>query len=304
MSKVILSGAAGFVGSHVYDLLIKEGHEVCCIDDLSSGKRENLPKKVDIAIISVCDFYSVMAEFVDMEPDAVIHLAAQPSICSSIDCPTKDANVNIMGTLAMITAAKKLNVKKFIFSSSAAVYSDTFYHLKPIDETDPILPSSPYGISKFTAESYIRHLMPREGIVLRFANVFGPKQVPLGENQVIPRMIRHFEKGDPFFIHGDGEQKRDMVFVEDVAEACVMALNGKAGTYNIASGESVSVNQITRYMEQIYDLDGYAWEHDEKTDPRRDTCMQVNRAKLGLGWRAVTPFYEGLKQTVDWWKKK
>jgi UDP-glucose 4-epimerase len=250
MSKILCTGAAGFIGSHVVDLLLKEGHEVWCIDDLSTGKRNNLPKKIEFAHVDVRGWYDLVSEFVDCEPEVVIHLAAQPAISTSWNNPIMDGFTNVIGTLNVIRASQKIGVKRLIFSSTSAVYWDGL--LKSIEENDTLSPQTPYGVSKLAAETYVRMLMPEEGTVLRFGNVYGPRQVPLGENQVIPRMIQHFERGDKFFIHGDGNQARDFIYVEDVARAVLCAIEGRPDTYNVASGKAVSVNRIAAHIEEIY----------------------------------------------------
>lgn len=301
MSKVLCTGSCGFIGSHVVDLLLKEGHDVWCIDDLSSGLRSNLPEKIEFAEINVASWYDLVAEFVDCEPEIVIHLAAQPSICESFDNPIRDGHVNVMGTLNVIRAAQKIGAQQLIFSSTSAVYWD-FYSDLPIPEEWPRIPSTPYGISKLAAESYVRLLMPENSVVLRFGNVYGPRQVPLGENQVVPRMIRHFEKGDEFFIHGEGTQQRDMIYVEDVARACLQSMGDKFGIYNIASGKAVSVNKIASIIEEIYEVPGYKWQYDDKTDPRVKVELSIIRAQEELGWHPEVSLVDGLARTVKWWE--
>jgi len=301
--KILCTGAAGFVGSHVVDLLLAQGHEVLCIDNLSTGLRSNLPKDVSFVNINVCSWFDLVAEFVDFEPEAVIHLAAQPSICESFDNPIRDGHINVMGALNVIRASQKVGVERLVFSSTSAVYwsAHTDYST-PEDFLK--LPESPYGISKLAAESYVRLLMPENGVVLRLGNVYGQRQVPLGENQVVPKMILHFLKGDEFFIHGDGEQKRDMVHVKDVAQACYQAITGTPGVYNIASGQAVSVNCLSAMIEDIFEVPGYKWQHDDKMDPRKKVELDIAKALEGLKWRPEISLETGLRETVDWWKKQ
>jgi UDP-glucose 4-epimerase len=301
MSKVILTGAAGFIASHIYDLLIKEGHRVLCIDDLSSGKRENLPPDADFIKVNVASWYDLVAEFVDFEPEVVIHLAAQPSICESFDNPIRDGHVNVMGTLNIIRASQKVGVERLVFSSTSAVYAEIPTE-NPMHEEFPCHPQSPYGVSKMAAESYVRLLMPSNSTVLRFGNVYGPRQVPLGGNQVVPQMILHFLKGDKFYIHGDGNQERDLVYVNDVAQACLLAITGKTGIYNISSGRAISVNCIATAVEELFDVPGYLWQHDDQQDPRRKVELFIAQAMTGLGWEPKIELKDGLQKTVDWWK--
>jgi UDP-glucose 4-epimerase len=301
--KILVTGAAGFIGSHVVDLLLEKGNEVLCLDDLSSGKRENLPSKIDFAKVDVGRWFDLVAEFVDFEPEAVIHLAAQPSICDSIENPIRDGYVNVMGTLNVIRASQKIGVKRLIFSSTSAVYSE-LYSAIPYPEIFPCRPKSPYGISKFAAESYVNNMMPENSVVFRFGNVYGPRQVPIGENQVIPRMIRHFEEGYEFFIHSDGMQLRDYIYVGDVARVCVMALTGESGIFNVANGIGVSVNRIAAEIEQIYGVPGYKWEYDNKPEPRRKVELDIQSVREAFSWEPTVGMTEGLQKTVEWWKAK
>jgi UDP-glucose 4-epimerase len=241
---------------------------------------------------------------VDFEPDTVIHLAAQPSICDSIENPIRDGYVNVMGSLNVLRASQKIGVKRLVFSSTSAVYADISTSI-PLPEDWPLRPQSPYGISKLAAESYVRNLMPGDAsVVFRFGNVYGPRQIPLGSNQVIPRMIRHFEKGDEFFIHGDGEQMRDFVYVSDVARACIAGIHymdNPGGVFNIASGNGHSVNVIGSYLNHLYETD-YQWEHDEKDDPRRKVILSITSAAEFMQWVPEVGMKEGLEKTVEWWK--
>jgi len=210
----------------------------------------------------------------------------------------KDLMVNGIGTLNMLKQAKKSKVEKFVYASTSAVYDENkkFFAMK---ESTALNPNNPYGISKLAGESYVR-ISGIESVILRFGNVYGPRQVPIGENQVIARMIRHFKHGDEFSVFGDGKQKRDFVFVDDVAQAVKMAAtDGKPGIYNIASGKSRSVNDIARRLEEIYGVRGYAWDHDkERQDERRSVKMNVDNAKDRLGWSARVSLEDGIAETA------
>ena len=303
--KVLCTGSAGFIGSHVVDLLLKNGHTVWCIDDLSTGKRENLPSDVEFAKVNVASWYDLVAEFVDFEPEAVIHLAAQPSLTESVDNPIRDAHVNIMGTVNCLRAAQKIGAKKFVFASTSAVYSDERVLLSRLVEDTELNPQSPYGISKMAGEMYVKNLFPDGYTILRFGNVFGPRQVPLGTNQLIPHIIEHFEKGEKFYILGDGEQSRDFVYVEDVACAVLSALmTSTPCTCNIAFGNPQTVNSVAREIATIYGVPEYQFEHTAEQDPRRIVSMSIQKAKELLAWEPKVPIAEGLKRTVEWWQKR
>lgn len=162
-------------------------------------------------------------------------------------------------------------------------------------------PTTPYGISKLAAEFYVQSVFP-DAIILRFGNVYGPRQVPLGENQLLSRMIRHFKYGEKFYIHGSGDQMRDFVYVDDVARAVVSALDGTKGIFNIASGEPHSVNGISTLVEKAYDVPGYKWEHTDTEDPRHWVCMDIKSAKEFLNWEPQVDIIEGVARTIGWWE--
>jgi UDP-glucose 4-epimerase len=305
--RIICTGAAGFIGSHICELLAKQKHSVLIIDNFSTGKLENVseiianyPKYVDLQEGDITILPFMNRVFAEYKPRLVIHLAAQAAITTAWDNPVKDITVNAIGTLNVIRASTAVGVEKIIFSSTSAVYRETNAKLK---ETSVTAPSNPYGISKLAAEYYLRSMFPNSTI-LRLGNVYGERQVPIGENQLIPRMIRHFKYGDTFFIHGDGKQERDFIYVGDVAQAIVMAFGSKPGIFNISTGQSFSVNDIADMIEEIYDVRGYKWDHTPENDPRRKVCMDISAAHSGLSWKPIVNIRAGIKNTVDWWEAK
>ena len=299
--RVFLTGGAGFIGSAVANRLrFREHHDLMVYDNCSTGKPENVDATIALSINDLNDYDQLEEAMYGFRPDVVVHLAAQPAISTSWQHYKHDAMVNVVGTINVIRLCRELGVGRVIFSSTSAVYDD---REGVLTEETRLFPNTPYGISKLAAERYVMTLMT-ENVVLRFGNVYGPRQVPLGENQVIPRMIRHFEQGEAFFIHGDGDQRRDFVFVEDVALAVSKALTGRSGIYNISSGIPTSVNELARLMELIYEVPGYKWEHTKTPDLRRNANMRIQEAYKGLGWKPETLLLDGLKQTVEWWKQK
>lgn len=299
--RILITGGAGFIGSHVAERLrFRAYHEVMVIDNCSTGRVENLDHAIPLVVGDIRDYGVLSDVFFDFRPEMVVHLAAQPAISTSWRNYQQDADINIMGTLNLIRMCKETGVRRIVFSSTSAVYDE---NEKTMKECGRLFPASPYGISKLAAERYIATLLP-ESVVLRFGNVYGPRQIPLGENQVIPRMILHFEKGNEFFIFGDGEQRRDFVFVEDVAAAVDKALIGKAGIYNIASGMSVSINELATMMATGYDLPIYPWQHSGPNDTRRDSKMRIGEAAHGLDWVPETSLSLGLQLTIEWWKQR
>lgn len=308
--RVLVTGGAGFIGSHVCDALYRAGHLPFVIDDLSTGKIENVAnyttREGHVNIGSICDVDYVNNIIVSIKPHAIVHLAAQAAISTSIENPVRDLEVNAKGTLNLIQATLKYGVKRFVFASTSAVYDESRPPGKSIDEYFPIGPNTPYGISKLAAEGYVRTLFPF-ATILRFANVIGSRQVPIGENQVLSRMIRHFKYGDKFYIHGSGHQKRDFIYVTDVADAIISSLRREdgsymAGTYNIGTGEAHSVNEMANIVEKYYGVPGYKWDHTDQEDPRGYVCLNISSAKAAFGWEPKVKFYQAVNQTIDWWE--
>lgn len=305
--RILCTGSAGFIGSHVVDKLLAAKHDVLVVDNFSTGKMENLKLALDLHgdalriehcdITNLNDLRKVMLSF---QPIFVVHLAAQSAITTSLDTPTFDLAVNAGGMLNVIKASSEAGVRRVIFSSTSAIYKSSN---RKLGEGHAVGPESPYGISKLAAEFYLTTMYPNF-VILRFGNVYGPRQVPIGENQVVPRMIRHFQYGDKFLVFGSGNQTRDFVYVEDVAHAVSCALSGRKGIYNIASGKSVSVNTIASHLEMLYDVLGYKWEHAPSREEREKVMMDISAAAQYLSWRPAHSISEGLQKTVAWWKER
>lgn len=300
--KVAVTGALGFIGSHVVDTLNAAGHDVLALDNESTGRAANLNSPWEFCDVSRGELVHFLE---DAGSEAIIHLAAQPAITTSWDNPIGDAWNNVIGTLNVIRSAQTLGIRQLVMASTSAVYSITENdpHNGGTSEEHPLGPTTPYGISKCAAETYTRVLFT-SSVVLRFGNVYGPRQHPIGENQVIARMLNHLENGADFFIHGDGHQTRDFVHVRDVAHACVLALNGVPGIYNIATGISTSVMDIAHMVEDIYGLHGYNWQHTGINDTRRSVRLNINAARKGLSWWPKVKMMNGLRDTVQWWREK
>lgn len=302
--RVCVTGGAGFIGSHVVHLLARKGNDVLVLDDLSTGNIDwihDLIQHKTRVHFDLCDIRNrdhVHCALEAFRPEIICHLAAQAAISTSWMFPAQTAEVNELGTLNLIEAAKEFGARKIIFASTSAVYSDSLRG--KINVYTPCSPQNPYGISKLAAEGYLRALFP-ESIILRLGNVYGPRQFPIGHNQVVPLMFQHFLIGQEFSITGDGKQRRDFVFVDDVADAFLLAMWGHAGTYNIASGHQTSVNDLAAVLEVIYGVPGYAWEHTAQQDPRRDVDMDITAADEGLGWKPSTRLSKGLQITAEWW---
>lgn len=258
--KVLVTGGAGFVGSHVADRLIEEGCSVAVVDDLSTGRLENVNPAAVFYRQDITDpaLSEVFAEF---KPAAVIHLAAQANVITSVADPLADARVNILGTLQVLECCRRFAVTRVVYASSAAVYGPPQY--LPIDEKHPVQPTSPYGITKYTPEQYFaiyRDLYGINSVILRYANVFGPRQDPLGEGGVVAIFTDQIQRGITPTVYGDGEQTRDFVYVKDVAQANWLALKflnslNQSGNQNVSQQHkqslilNVSTNQRTSINE-------------------------------------------------------
>lgn len=257
MAKILVTGGAGFIGSQVVDQLISAGEEVIVVDDLSTGKRSNINPLAKFFYISIQDPH-LETVFSREKPEYVIHLAALISVHASVDDPVENAYTNVLGSLNLLEICRKYEVKKLVFSSSAAVYSGEA--AIPTTENQPTLPISPYGISKLTMEYYLGYYLREFQIpyvILRYANVYGPRQRVGGESGVVTIFINNLLTGRPTTINSDGEQTRDFIYVADVAEATIAALRQEvAGIFNIGTGQEVSINQLYNTLARIVSRTG------------------------------------------------
>lgn len=305
--RILVTGAAGFIGSRTVKLLVENGHTVSCVDNLSSGRLDNIDnwqidqKKLSIYEVDIEDEVSLSKVFQKAKPEAVLHLAAQSAITTSMRNPHGDLRTNAEGTLKVLVESKFAGVKRFVFSSTSAVYDENHFEFSGLRESSPCNPTTPYGISKLAAEHYIRTMFPNH-CIFRYANVYGINQRPVGENQVIARAMRHFKYRDDFQIFGDGKQKRDFIFSEDVAMANMRALtSGLTGTYNLATGRSYSVNEVLAKIETILRIKNYDWKHAPTPDPRGDVYINNKKFKNVFGMKKFTTLDDGLRQTAEWW---
>ena len=298
--RVLVTGGAGFIGSHIVDALIASGHSVLVVDDLSTGQRENLNPAAEFFEydVSAWDFQFRVAErFVATH---ICHQAAQASLLRSEVDPTRDAETNILGTLNVIHLARKSNAR-VVMASTSAVYACGSHWL---DETSPCAPNRPYGISKWAAERYLEW----SGLsyaILRYGNVYGPRQVPVGENQLVPRALDGLLRDKPFTIYGDGSHARDYVFVEDVAQANVAALqSSECGIFNIGTGHAVSVNNLVADLQALTHTEQRTIEHtDAKRGEPDFVRLSAIKAISQLHWQATVDVGKGLEKTLEWYKK-
>ena len=305
--KILVTGGAGFVGSHVVDRLLEDGHAVEVIDNLSTGRRERIRPN---ARLHVCDLRDARLDEViaTTRPDAVVHVAAQAAVSRSVLDPRFDASVNVLGTIALLEACRHASVRRVVYiSTGGAGYGDT--DVLPTPEDHPIRPSSPYGVSKVSAERYVdcwAGLTGGRALTLRLANVFGPRQDPAGEAGVVAIFTSRLLAGERCLINGDGEQTRDYVYVLDVADAVVRAVVTPAavGAANIGTGVEKTVNDIYRELARLTGVTAPAEHGPARPGEQRRSVLDATRAKKLLGWSAATPFGEGLRQTVAWFREE
>ena len=302
--RVLVTGGAGFIGSHIVDALIARGDNVAVLDDLSGGRLENIDPRVNFYHGDIRDRKLVL-EIMGLEkPRYVIHQAAQVDVQASMKDPVNDAAVNIMGTLNLLEACRARGVEKVVYASSAAVYGNPCR--LPVDEAHPVRPMSGYGISKHTVERYLPVYREQHGLdytVLRYANVYGPRQDAAGEGGVVAIFIGMLLRNLRPRIFGDGEQTRDFVHVHDVARANLAALAAGGGdVLNIGTGVPTSVNQLYDTLRQIIGVDiGPLYEPPREGDIRH-SYLDPGDAALQLDWRTKTGLAEGLRQTVDFYE--
>ena len=296
----LVTGGAGFIGSHVVDRLVGDGFRVVVVDSLVTGRREAVHGEADFRELDVRS-PRLAALFKAERPDVVFHLAAAASVSGSVRNPAKDARTNVMGSINVLEAARRVGIERFVFSSTGgALYGEPAY--LPCDEAHPVRPLSPYGAAKSAVEGYVHTIAALGGFeatVLRYANVYGPRQDPHGEAGVVAIFARRMLDGRDVVIYGDGEQERDFVYVSDVVEANVKALAGPAGgVFNIGRGEGTSVNAV---FGTLAAATGYARPPKHRPARAGDVSriyLDVRKAREDLGWSAAVGLEAGLVATV------
>ena len=300
--KVLVTGGAGFIGSHTADALLAQGYEVVAADNMSTGSPENMNPA---SVFYHADITQSGLEILFREHDisAVIHEAGQINVRSSAEKPLEDASTNILGTLNLLQLCVSYGVSRFVFASSGGtVYGSP--EALPASESSPLNPLSPYGISKASVENYLRFYESQHGIIciaLRYANVYGPRQNPKGEAGVIAAFIKQILNGERPCIWGSGEQTRDFVYVDDVVKANLASLSysGRCRTFNIGTGKESSINDVYSAISSV--LGFIKPEHNDSYDelvPR--ICLDSSLALRELGWTAKTSLQEGIKKTISW----
>jgi len=305
--RILVTGGAGFIGSHVADRLLADGHTVDVVDNLSTGRRERVNAA---ARLFVCDLRSARLDgaFAAARPEAIVHLAAQAAVPRSVADPRFDASVNVLGTLAVLDAARRVAVRRVVYiSTGGAVYGDT--DVLPTPEDHPTRPASPYGVSKLAGERYLECWAGLTGtptLTLRLANIYGPRQDPQGEAGVVAIFTARLLDGAECVVNGDGEQTRDYVYVEDVADAAARALANPdaTGVVNIGTGVATSVNDLYRRLARQVGVTRPARHAPARPGEQRKSLLDAARAKALLGWTATTPLDAGLAKTVAYFRER
>jgi len=308
MARYLVTGGAGFIGSNIVERLVARGDDVCVLDDFSSGKPENLQDVrglIELIEGSICDPADITLAVKDA--DYVLHLAARPSVPESVERPDLSHEANVNGTFNMLMAAREAEVKRFVFSSSAAVYGDT--PVLPNREELAPDPLSAYAVAKITGEYYCKIFTQLYGLPtvrLRYFNVFGPKQNPKSQYaSVIPAFISRALAGEAPVIYGDGEQTRDFVHVENIFRANMLACetdDAVGGVFNIAGGRSISVNELAATITQIAGGDVRPVHGPERPGEVKHSAADITRARQLLGYEPAIGFEDGLAQTIDWYR--
>lgn len=306
---VLVTGGAGFIGSTLVDRLLGDGHSVDVVDDLSAGSLANLEEAASSAggafNFTQLDVRSdaLLAHLEERRPEVVMHLAAQISVARSIESPHLDADVNLLGTLRVLDAARAGGTRKVLFAASAAVYGNVDESELPITETRPFRPSSPYGLSKATAMRYLAaygELFGLSWTTLILANVYGRRQRADGEGGVVARFAAGLAAAQGAEIHGDGTQRRDFVHVEDVADAFVRAMDaGDRRVLNIGSSTSISINELYAVMANAVGSTASPRRTPARTGDVRSSCLDASAAFEELGWAPKIPLDVGLRNLLD-----
>lgn len=302
--KILVTGGAGFIGSHLVDALVARGEEVLIIDDLSTGKREYVNPKAQFVERDICmtAALDVMRAF---KPEVIFHLAAQKSVPESLKHPRKDAEINLVGLCNILEAIPGSGLQKFIFTSTGgAMYGDNAQ--LPAAESQPANPSSPYGISKLASEKYLEvwsKLHDFKSVVLRPANVFGPRQDPFGEAGVIAILAKRAVEKQPMRVFGTGEHTRDYVYVADVVQAFLLALDSEAqGTFNIGSGLETSVLDIIASLSKVTGRELPVEHSPEVVGEMERSSLDASLARATLHWQPTVSLQEGIQKTYEWFR--
>jgi UDP-glucose 4-epimerase len=295
--RALVTGGAGFIGSHVADALVERGDDVWVLDNLASGKPENINEHALLVEADIRDAAAVERAFADSRPDVCFHLAAQADVRVSIAQPAFDAEVNLIGTVNILEAARAGETQVVFSSTGGAIYGECD---GPADEDSPRLPLAPYGASKLAGEEYVATWSRLYGgghVALRYGNVYGPRQDPHGEAGVVAIFFGRIANGQELHIYGDGRQTRDYVFVGDVVAATLAASTAPAGVYNVGTGTETSVLELADGCKRASGVDAEVVFDPPRLGELARSVLDPSRAEAVLGFRPVTSLAEGLEAT-------
>ncbi len=301
--RVVVTGGAGFIGSHLVDALVERGDQVLVVDDLSTGRRENVNP---LAVFRRLDVRSpeAAAAIREWSPEVLCHHAAMASVSRSVREPLLDADVNVVGGLRMLEVARETGARFIFASTGGALYGDAA--VLPTPETEPAWPVSPYGVAKLALEHYLYCYRAQHGLgylALRYANVYGPRQDPHGEAGVVAIFCRRLLSGEQPVINGDGLQTRDYVFVGDVVRANLAAIESAAcGHVNIGTGRQCDVNTLLRLVAERVGVEAVEVHGPPRPGDQRTSALDASRARSLLGWEPLVPLEQGLEETVAWFR--
>ncbi len=304
--KALVTGGAGFIGSNIVDKLVDKEFEVFVVDNLSTGKEVNLNRNAKFFNVDVTNRKNLEDVFKQVKPDLVFHLAAQIDVRKSVANPSLDAFVNVIGAINVFELSVQSNVRRIIFSSTGgALYGEP--ERLPAGEGTEVAPLAPYGVSKYCSEQYLNYFKKLYGIervILRYANVYGPRQDPLGEAGVVAIFTGKTLKGEQPIIFGDGTQTRDYIYVKDVVEANLHAIDGKEGIYNVGTGIETSVNDLIKMFSSILHKEIKPIYAPPRIGEVQRISLDAGKAKEELGFIPRYTLKQGLEETIRWFKDK
>lgn len=306
-SRILVTGGAGFIGSHIVDILLKSGYIVDVLDNLSGGFRENLPRSAKLHVMDV-QSTEIAALLKRNQYTVLVHHAAQMDVRRSVADPAFDVQVNVLGLINLMEAGRQSGLQKVVFASTGgAIYGEP--EAGPQDEHHPQQPVSPYGISKLTSEKLLHFYYHEYGIpyvALRYGNVYGPRQNSHGEAGVVAIFLEKLLSGQPTTIHGDGQQTRDYVYVADVARANLAALTftGPPTALNIGTGTETDVVSLHRKIQHASGIHRDAIHGPQKSGEQRRSVLDCSKAGRELVWKPEISLDEGLRRTAEWFASR